>query len=665
LTVIGNRCPTAGGWKRGVLVCAGLVVALANVSCGGGSSGSGTPVVELAASSRQSPWTSGTLEFSISPALKTGETMQCSLDGGPSVECGISPAAGRLPYDELAHGDHRLTVTVGDAASRRNASANWRVMTPDVVVLGATPAGLMAGIAASRAGRQVVVLEPSRWVGGVIAGGLAKTDIHTGMGIPLGWITQEFFDKARALSVANGNCAAPEDCPFYYDVEPRMAKTAFEQMVAAEPNLWLGLSQRVLSAEKEGARITAVTTGSGRISGSIFIDASYEGDLMAMTGVSHTTAREPRLEVDPGHPQYGEREDDAGTGAFKPPYGLFIDPYKVPGDPKSGTIAFVEPQVANPPAPGSGDDRLMAYNYRLCVTDDPTNKVPFTRPADYDAERYEGAARLAMAMAASGRMPLDRLYFNPSPTVRSKNGVHFKHDLNGGSVFSTDMSTPGWNQAYPAASPEERAAIEAAYRSYMQGLIYTWQTDPRFGALNAKVARFGLCKDEFVDNGHWSYRLYTRETRRMLGEYVMNQNDLFQNGRRPAVTDSVALGGYNIDSHVRRITVAPRSISGAPPREMVVFEGFLVVHIPDERMYPISYRSLVPRRTEVTNLLNPVTLSMTSVGYASARMEPTFMMLGQAAGVAANLALETGDAVQDVDLRELQRRFASAGHVYK
>lgn len=662
---IGICSPASGGWSRRVRLGAGLFTALAAASCGGGSSGTTAPSVELAATLRQSPWTAGTLEFSVSPALKTGESMQCSLDGGASVDCGISATAGRLRYEDLARGDHRLTVSMGDATNRRTASANWRVMTPQVVVLGATPAGLMAGIAAARAGRQVVVLESARWVGGVMAGGLAKTDIHTGMGIPLGWITQEFFDKTRALSVAEGTCKTPEDCPFYYDFEPRMAKSAFEQMASAEPNLWLGMGQTLLSAEKEGTRITAVNTASGRVPAAVFIDASYEGDLMALAGVSHTTAREPLLQVSPGHPQYGEREDDAGTGVFTPPYGLFVDPYKVPGDPLSGTIAFVEPKLANPPPPGSGDDRLMAYNFRVCVTDDPTNQVPFARPADYDAERYEGSARVAVAMAASGRTPLDRLYFNPAPTVRSKDGEHFKHDLNGGSVFSTDMAAMGWNQAYPTATPAEREAIAGAYRNYIQGLLYTWQTDPRFGALNAKVARFGLCKDEFVDNGNWPYRLYTRETRRMLGEYVMNQNDLFQNGRRPAITDSVALGGYNIDSHVRRITVALRSIGGAPAREMVVSEGFRIVHIPDDRMYPIAYRSLVPRRAEATNLLNPVTLSMTSIGYASVRMEPTFMMLGQAAGAAANLAIETGAAVQDIDTRELQRRFATAGHVYR
>lgn len=642
----------------------GLALVMAAASCGGGSAGTSSPP-SLRLASSQSPWTSGTLAFGVSPPLKAGETMQCSLDGAAAVDCGVSTTEGRLTYQDLARGEHHLTVTMGGPGDRRSASANWRVMTPDIVVLGATPAGLMAGIAAARAGRQVVVLEPSRWVGGMMAGGLAKTDIYTGMGISLGWITQEFFDKTRALSVADGNCATAEDCPFYYDFEPRMAKKAFEQMAAAEPNLWVGTSQRLVSAEKEGSRLTAVTTTSGRIAGSIFIDASYEGDLMAVAGVSHTTAREPRLLVESGHPQYGEREDDAGTGVFMPPYGLFVDPYKVPGDPNSGTIAFVEAKMANPPALGSGDDRLMAYNYRLCVTDDPTNQVPFTRPADYDPARYEGAARVAVAMAASGRLRLDQLYFNPAPTVRSKDRVHFKHDLNGGPVFSTDMSMPGWNQAYPTATAEERAAIEAAYKAYMQGLLYTWQTDPRFGALNAKVARFGLCKDEFVDNGHWPYRLYTRETRRMLGEYVMNQNDLFQNGRRPPITDSVALGSYKIDSHVRRITVATRSIGGAPAREMVVSEGFRIISIPRDQMYPISYRSLVPRRTEAMNLLNPVTLSMTSIGYASVRMEPTFMMLGQAAGVAAVLALDTGVAVQDVDARELQRRLAATGHVYK
>lgn len=636
---------------------------MAVASCGGGSSEAPALSVQLA--SAQTPWTSGTLAFAVNPPLKAGETMRCSLNGAPAVDCGVNATEGRLRFEGVARGEHRLAVTIGSASEQRSASANWRVMTPEVVVLGATPAGLTAGIAAARSGRQVVVIESSRWLGGMVAGGLAKTDIHTGMGIPLGWITQEFFDNTRALSVADGNCITPEDCPFYYDVEPRMAKAAFEQMVAAEPNLWLGLNQTLLSVEKDGARITAIRTASGRVAGSIFIDASYEGDLMATAGVSHTTLREPLLRVDPGHPRYGEREDDAGSRPFIPPYGLFIDPYKVPGDPQSGTISFVEPRTGDLPPAGSADERLMAYNYRLCVTDDPTNKVSFARPADFDAQRYEGSARVAVAMAASGRLPLDKLYFNPAPTVRSKDGVHFKHDLNGGSVFSTNMTARAWNQAYTTATPETREAIADAYRSYIQGLLYFWQTDPRFGPLNAKVARFGFCKDEFTDNASFPYRLYSRETRRMLGEYVMNQNDLFQNGRRPAIADSVALGGYNIDSHVRRITVGPRSIGGAPPKDMVLHEGFLSLQLPGDRMYPLSYRSLVPRRAEATNLINPVTLSMTSLGYASVRMEPTFMMLGQAAGVAANLAIESGAAVQDVDASELQSRLRREGHVYR
>jgi hypothetical protein len=270
---------------------------------------------------------------------------------------------------------------------------------------------------------------------------------------------------------------------------------------------------------------------------------------------------------------------------------------------------------------------------------------------------------VALATAAAGK-PLDELYFNPARTVHSKNPAYYKHDLNGGSTFSTDMSAPGWNQSYAAADASGRAAIETAYRSYIAGLLYFWKTDPRFGALNAKVSRFGLCRDEFEDNGHWPYRMYVRESRRMIGEYVMNENDVMRNGRRPAISDAIAMGAYSVDSHIRRITWDYRPHAGGPARPSVVSEGFRIVRLPGFSPYPVAYRSLLPKRADAENLLNVVTLSTTAIAYASLRMEPTFMVIGQAAGTAAAMAAEANVPVQDVDVKALQDRLRDDGQVF-
>lgn len=636
------------------------------VACGGGGGG-GTEVlprtVTLLANSQITPWASGSLGFRVAPSLAEWESMVCQIDQGPEVECATGTATGRMNYEALPRGHHQLTVKIGKAGNRVAATAAWQIVSPDVVVYGATPGGVTAAISAARAGRTVVLIEQSPWIGGMMTGGLAKTDVGGSKGEPLGGITREFFERTRAREVALGACTDEYPCPIFHDFEPRVAAEIFRAMLAEQPRVSLQTSLPVTGLNRQGVRIASVTTARGEIAGQVFVDASYEGDLMALAGVSHTTIREARLDPAGDDVDPALVEDDAGVGSFVPPFGFAVDPFIVPGVPGSGLLPFVErpPQVW--PVEGSADDRLMAYNYRLCVTDDPGNRVPFSRPDDYNAILYEASARVAVATATDGKTPLDELYFNPARTVRSADPTYYKHDLNGGSAFSTDMSALGWNQAYVSADASVRASIAAAYRSYIAGLLYFWQTDPRFGALNAKVARFGLCKDEFTDNDHWPYRLYTRETRRMVGEYVMNENDLMKNGRRPAIGDSIGMGAYSVDSHARRITWMHRSIGNGPARAMIVTEGFRIVRLPGYAPYPVSYRSLLPRRVEATNLLNPVTLSATSVAYASLRMEPTFMVLGQAAGTAAALALETGADVHDLDTRALQARLERDGQI--
>jgi len=634
------------------------------VSCGSGGGGGpnvGERSVALNSNTQITPWTSGTVGFRVSPALSADESMLCSIDSGAEAECAVGTSAGRVDYSDLPMGRHVLTVRAGKSASMKSSNAAWEIVTPDVLVYGATPGGITAALAAARAGRTVVLLEHTPHIGGMMTGGLAKSDVGGADTKPLGGITREFFDRTREREIDKGACSDSDPCTVYYDFEPHVAGEVFASMLAEQPRISLQMSLPITSATRVGTKIVSVTTALGELRAKVFVDASYEGDLMAMAGISHTALREPRMRASDGA-EPGDIEDDAGIGSFVPPYGLAVDPFVVAGDPDSGLLPFVEPPPVPLPPEGSADDRIMAYNYRLCVTDDPDNRVPFERPSDYDPARYEGAARVALATAAAGE-PLDELYFNPARTVHSKNPTYYKHDLNGGSAFSTDMSMLGWNQAYATADKAGRAAIEAAYRSYVAGLLYFWQTDRRFGALNAKMSRFGLCRDEFADNGHWPYRLYVRETRRMIGEYVMNENDLMRNGRRPAISDGIAMGAYSVDSHIRRMTWAYRSFAGGALRPTVVSEGFRIVRLPGYAPYPVAYRSLLPKRGEADNLLNVGTLSTTAIAYASLRMEPTFMVIGQAAGTAAAMAAEANAPVQDVDVGALQDRLRQDGQI--
>jgi hypothetical protein len=646
-------------WKAAALA-AGIVIVL-TAACSGGGGGSSPPpgqrTVALRANTQVTPWASGGLEFQVSPALTGTESMWCSVDGAQERECRVDSRTGRTEYADLPLGEHRLAVRAGKPGDTGVQTLKWRIASPAVVVYGGTPAGITAAITAAKAGHDVVLIEAGSRLGGMVTGGLSKTDASGGEAI--GGLTKSFFDRARAREEAIGACSKAHPCPAHFDVGAGVAMELFTAMLAEQPRISLQRELAIRSVQRQGNRIVSVTTSRGDIEGGVFIDATYEGDLMAQAGVSHVSGREARRTEgnDPGLV-----EDDAGTGPFVRPYAVTVDPFIVPGQPDSGLLPFVEAQPDVFPPPGSADDRVMAYNYRLCVTDDPGNRVSFIRPADYDPSRYEGSARVAVAVAARGD-PLDKLFFNPAPTVRSTDPAYYKRDLNGGSVFSTDMSMPGWNQAYTTADPATRSAIAGQYRSYIQGLLYFWQTDPRFGALNAKVASFGLCKDEFTDNDHWPYHLYVRETRRMQGEYVMNENDVLRNGRRPAITDSVGMADYSMDSHIRRITWQQLSVNHGPLEYTVVSEGFRTVRVPDGKPYPVSYRSLLPRRAEAANLLDPVTLSSTAMAYSSLRMEPTFMILGESAGTAAAMAIETGVDLHDLDVPALKSRLRQNGQI--
>ena len=549
-----------------------------------------------------------------------------------------------------------LAVASVEYRAQSNAS-QATVSRADVVVYGATPAGVTAAVSAARAGRKVVLLEPGRFVGGMMTGGLSNTDTGQRGAEVISGLAGEFFRRARAIEEARGACLDPCASSFFF--EPHVGEQVFETILR-EAGVTVERSAHLLDVEKNGTTIARLRTSRGDVHGDVFIDASYEGDLMKLAGVSFRIGREPRRSggasdvIAPA-----DQEDNAGMQQRQLPLGLHIDPYRVPGDAASGTIAFVEPRPDPLPEVGDGDSRVTAYTYRLCVTDDPTNRIPFARPEPYTPSDYELHARLAASVPPD--VDVARNMFNPARIARSRDRNYFKYDLNSSLTLSTDLTGDGLNQGYVDQPQAAREQIQRRYRHFIQGWLYAMQTEPRLKALHGRVSQFGYCADEFTSDGGWPHQFYVRVARRMVGAYVMNENDVMQNGRRPRIADPVAFGSYSLAAHHHRYLAAPVEWPNGQRKDAVMLEGLLIGRIPNDAPYPISYRSLIPRENEARNLLNPVTLSATHVAYSSVRMEPTFMMLGEAAGIAASLSIESKNSVQTVSYSELRQRLVKAG----
>ena len=523
------------------------------------------------------------------------------------------------------------------------------VMEADIVIYGSSPAAIAAAVQAGRMGRSAVVVSPETRIGGLTTGGLGQTDI--GNKSAFGGIALEFYrDVAKWYAESthwtrekcgdyfpDGQCAGTKCCGSMWTFEPSAALAILEgwekrDKLDIRRGEWLDRDAGVV---KENGRIASITTLSGNVyRGKVFIDATYEGDLMAAAGVSYTVGRE-------ANDAYGET-----LNGNQPDYAIYhqlntgVDPYVVPGDPASGLLPGVEPH--DPAAkPGDGDGRVQAYCFRMCLTDDPANRIPFAKPEGYDERGYELLFRhLAIA-------PLDR---DCMPWINSKM-PNRKTDTNNRSGFSTDFI--GANRAWPEASYEERARIFAAHLRYQRGLMWTLANHPRVPeAIRAEVSKWGTCRDEFTDGpgDGWQSQLYVREARRMVGEYVMTEHEC--RGDRTAPRP-VAMAAYTMDSHhCRRVVGA---------------DGFVVnegdVEVPGGDPSPIDYGAIVPKKRECANLLVPVCLSASHIAFGSIRMEPVFFALGQAAGTAAALAATSGAAVQDVSCAALASRLAADGQV--
>ena len=488
----------------------------------------------------------------------------------------------------------------------------------DLCVYGGTSSGVVAAYSAAKSGLKVVLVEPTEHIGGMTSGGLGFTDIGNKQVIK--GVAKQFYRKV----------GEHYGCLEQYIFEPSVADSIMRAYLEVEGLTVMSL-HRLESVEKEGSRIRRIKLERSDkrekktyLSARYFIDASYEGDLMAHSGVEYFVGRE-------GNDRYGESLNGVQmmTG-HQFPDG--IDPYVEPGNPSSGLLwGISDGELAQT---GSEDSMVQAYNYRICLTDVPENRIPIEKPEGYDPARYELLLRLMQAQPQKNSL---NDYFIWS---RMPNG---KTDINNRGGFSSDMI--GMNHSYPEASYEQRDSILAAHTAYTKGLLYFIGHDERVPEiLRKKMLLWGYPKDEYVGNSHWTPQLYVRESRRMIGEYVATQADC-QGLVCPY--DGVAMAAYQMDSHnCQRLVVIKNGIP------MVKNEGN--VEVGGGLPYPISYRSLTPKRSDCTNLLVPVCLSASHIAYGSIRMEPVFMVLGQVSALAVAQAIQKANCdVQDVDSREI------------
>ena len=483
----------------------------------------------------------------------------------------------------------------------------------DVVIYGATSAGVIAAIQLARLGRSVALLEFGGRIGGVTASGLGATDIGNKRAI--GGLARDFYRRL-------GRHYSREES---WTFEPRVAEATFADWLT-ETGVAVHFYQRLAHVTASDGVIREIRTEAGDAwAGKIFLDASYEGDLLAGAGVSYHVGRE-------GNARYGEIHNGVAWGHPGHNFKLAVDPYVVPGRPESGLLPGVFPGEGG--NAGEGDRRVQAYNFRLCLTQ-AADRVPFPQPAGYAPSRYEVLRRYI----AAGMWDVLRL------TTAMPNG---KTDTNNFGAFSSDNI--GMNHAWPEADYATRETIFQDHVTYQQGLMWFLANDPRLPArVREEVGAWGLPRDEFTATGHWPHQLYVREARRMVSDYVMTENDCV---RARACSDPVGLAAYTMDSHA-----CNRVVRGG----RVYNEG--LVEMGGFPPYGISYRSLVPRRDECRNLLVPVCLAASHIAYGSIRMEPVFMVLAQSAALAAHLALDAGGAVQEVPYAPLRDQLLAAGQV--
>jgi hypothetical protein len=514
-----------------------------------------------------------------------------------------------------------FALTLSAAPSLAAAPA---VVETDICVYGGTSGGVVAAVAAARLGKSVALLSLNHHVGGMTASGLGVTDIGPGNDTSyVTGISREFYQRVGA---AYGST----NLVIWF--EPRVAENVFWQMLA-EAGVPVYSNKLLAGATVVSNRITQITMEDGSsFRARQFIDASYEGDLMAAAGVTFTWGRE-------GTNVYNESL--AGIRALGGGYNY--DPYVVPGNPASGLLPLVNPSTGG--SVGQGDQRLQAYNYRLCLTQNPTNKIPIAPPPNYSESDYELVRRyVAARLAADGAVSLGQLIHIQTIIPNGKT------DINANGELSTDYV--GYNYTWATNTHAGREAIRAAHENYIRGLLHFYATSTNIPAnLNTEMQSWGLAKDEFTDNGGWPWQIYVREGRRMVSDYVMTQSNC---EARVTAPDGICLARYHIDSHgVQRLAAGnfsrwEGSIGGTPPYP-----------------YPVSFRSIVPRSNECQNVFATFALSASHVAFASCRMEPVFMMTSHAAGVAAAFAIDDNVPAQQLNYARLAAQLRADGQLLK
>ncbi|MBL9115154.1 MAG: FAD-dependent oxidoreductase [Verrucomicrobiaceae bacterium] len=517
----------------------------------------------------------------------------------------------------------------------------------DVVIYGGTCAAVIAGVQAKKMGKSVIIVSPDKHLGGLSSGGLGFTD--TGNKSVIGGLSRDFYHriyqhyekpeswvqqkKSEYGGKGQGTPAVDGENRTMWIFEPHAAEAVFEDYVKefgleVVRDEWL---DREKGVKKDGARITSITTLSGKTySGKMFIDTTYEGDLLAAAGADYHVGRE-------ANSVYGEKWNGVQVGVLHHRHhfgNMQLSPYVIPGDASSGVLPHVSTE---PPGEyGAGDKKVQAYCFRMCLTNDPANRISFPKPEGYDPKRYELLLRV---FEKGWRETFEK--FDPIP--------NHKTDTNNHGPFSTDNIGKNWD--YPDASYERRKEIIKDHEQYQQGWLYFIANDPRVPKdVQDEMKTWGLPKDEFTDNGNWSHQLYIREARRLIGQYVMTELELTKQKPTP---DSVGMGSYTIDSHNIQRYITPEG--------HVQNEGDIGVST--KGPYEIAYGSLVPKKGQADNLLVPVCVSSTHIAFGSIRMEPVFMILGQSAATAAVMAIDKAIAVQDVDYTALKAQLLKDGQI--
>ena len=525
-----------------------------------------------------------------------------------------------------------LSNTDAGRIIKNNQPEFKEVYTADIIIYGGTSAAIIAAVEVVKSGKTVLIVSPEQHLGGLTSGGLGFTD--TGNKAVIGGLSREFYHRvwlhykdAAAWNWQNqsdfgnkgqGTVAMDGEFRTMWLFEPHVAERVFEDFVK-ENNIkvlrgeWLDRNKGVV---KKKGEIISFSTLSGKVfKGKMFIDATYEGDLMAVAGINFHVGRE-------GNAKYNETFNGVQTGVFQHDHHFKsnISPYKIKDDPSSGLLPYIS---AEPPGEfGAADKKIQAYCFRMCMTNHPENSVAFPKPDNYDASKYE----LLLREFNTGRND----WFSKFDVLPNK-----KTDTNNHGAFSSDFI--GMNYDYPEADYQRRAEIIKQHYDYQAGLLWFVANDPRVpDAIRTKMASYGLAKDEFKDNNHWPHQIYVRESRRMIGDYITTEHDVMQRIETP---ESIGMGSYHIDSHNTQRYVTSEGY--------VQNEGDIGVKPPGP--YRISYGSIVPKKEECTNLFVPVCVSSSHIAYGSIRMEPVFMILGQSAAVAAGLAID------DVSYNQLKK----------